>query len=224
MTLSTIKRVSKVQAVNRLLSTIGVAPLADTGVDATDLGGTLSLTSDLAQTALDNVSRDLQSTTWGFNTEKKVEFTADGDGEIQLDGATYAGVYVSSFDFEEPTSLDPVIKTDGGIQKIWDRKSKSFTAFTAGSVYKATVTYYLQWEDLPEAVKAYVMARAAREYQLQMVGNPEMDQMLVTQMLIAQQNLTEFEAAQFDYTIFDNYDIFKIIERAYGAIALVDRS
>ena len=62
MTLSTIKRVSKVQAVNRLLSTIGVAPLADTGVDATDLGGTLSLTSDLAQTALDNVSRDLQST------------------------------------------------------------------------------------------------------------------------------------------------------------------
>ena len=57
-----------------------------------------------------------------------------------------------------------------------------------------------------------------------MVGNPEMDQMLVTQMLIAQQNLTEFEAAQFDYTIFDNYDIFKIIERDYGAIALVDRS
>ena len=68
------------------------------------------------------------------------------------------------------------------------------------------------------------MARAAREYQLQMVGNPQMDQMLVTQMLLAQQNLTEFEAAQFDYTIFDNYDVFRSIERAYGASVLVDRS
>ena len=224
MTLSPIGRVSKVQAVNRLLATIGVAPLTDTGVDATDLANALPLTVDLAQTALDNVSRDLQSTTWGFNTERNVEFTADGDGELQLDGATYAGVYVSSFDFDEPTSLDPIIKTDGGVQKIWDRKSKSFTAFSSGSIYKATVSYYLQWEDLPEAVKAYVMARASREYQLQMVGNPEMDQMLVTQMLLAQQNLTEFEAAQFDYTIFDNYDIFKIIERTYGSLALVDRS
>ena len=224
MTLSTIGRVSKVQAVKRLLATIGVAPLADTGVDATDLTGTLSLTAERAQTALDNVSRDLQSTPWGFNTERKVEFTTESDGSIELDGATYAGVYVSSFDIDGATSLDPIIKTNGGIQKIWDRKSKSFTAFGASTTIKATITYYLQWEDLPEAVKAYVAARAAREYQLQMVGNPQMDQMLVTQMLLAQQNLTEFEASQFDYTIFDNYDVFRSIERAYGTAVLVDRS
>lgn len=217
MTETTIGRVTKVQAVSRLLSTIGVAPVSS-------LAGSLSLTVELAQTALDNVSRDLQSTPWGFNSERKVEFTAGEDGEIRLSGATYTGLYVSSFDFDEPTSYDPIIKTTGGVQQIWDRKSKSFTAFTAGSVYKASVTYYLQWEDLPEAVKAYVAARAAREYQLQMVGNPQMDQMLVTQMLLAQQNLTEFEASQFDYTIFDNYDVFRSIERAYGALALVDRS
>ena len=57
-----------------------------------------------------------------------------------------------------------------------------------------------------------------------MVGNPQMDQMLISQMLIAQQNLTEFEAAQFDYTIFDNYDVFRSLERGPGAVALVDRS
>lgn len=217
MTETTIGRVSKVDAVNRVLATIGVAPVAS-------LAGTLSLTVELAQTAIDNVSRDLQSTPWGFNTEKDVEFTSAGDGSITLGGSLYDGVYISSFDIEEPTSLDPIIKTTGGVQKIWDRESKSFTAFGASTTVKATVTYYLQWEDLPEAVKAYVMARAAREYQLQMVGNPQMDQMLVTQMLLAQQNLTEFEAAQFDYTIFDNYDVFRSIERSYGSIALVDRS
>ena len=214
---TTIGRVSKVDAVNRVLATIGVAPVAS-------LADPLSLTVELAQTAIDNVSRDLQSTPWGFNTEMDVEVTSAGDGSITLGGSLYDGVYISSFDIDEPTSLDPIIKTTGGVQKIWDRESKSFTAFGASATVKATVTYYLQWEDLPEAVKAYVMARAAREYQLQMVGNPQMDQMLVTQMLLAQQNLTEFEAAQFDYTIFDNYDVFRSIERAYGASVLVDRS
>jgi IS1 family transposase len=212
---TTITRVTKVDAVNRVLATIGVAPVAS-------LDGTLSLTVELAQTAIDNVSRDLQSTTWGFNTEKDVEFTANESGAIRLTAST--AVYISSFDFEEPTSFDPIIKYDGANASVYDRKTKSFLAFTPNATYKATVTYYLQWLDLPEAVKAYVMARAAREYQLQMVGNPQMDQMLVTQMLIAQQNLTEFEAAQFDYTIFDNYDVFRSIERSYGSIALVDRS
>ena len=217
---TSIGRVSKVDAVSRILSTIGVAPI-------TTLASDLSLTVELAQTALDNVSRDLQSTTWGFNTERDVEFTADSSGRIVLTSSAYAGAYISSFDFEEPTSFDPVIKSnpdDSNNASVYDRESKSFTAFGANATHKATVTYYLQWRDLPEAVKAYVMARAAREYQLQMVGNPQMDQMLVTQMLIAQQNLTEFEAAQFDYTIFDNYDVFRSIERSYGSIALVDRS
>tara|TARA_R110002012_G_scaffold111499_3_gene256511 strand:+ start:1891 stop:2541 length:651 start_codon:yes stop_codon:yes gene_type:complete len=213
---TTIGRVSKMSAINRLLSTIGVAPVSSLA--------TLSLTTELAQTAIDNVSRDLQSTPWGFNTERDVEFTAESDGSLKLDGATYAGLYISSFDIEEPTSLDPIIKTTGGIQKIWDRKSKSFTPFGASATVKATVTYYLQWEDLPEAVKAYIAARAAREFQLQMVGNPQMDKMLISQMLIAQQNLTEFEAAQFDYTIFDNYDVFRSLERGPGAVVLIDRS
>jgi len=217
---TTIGRVSKVAAVSRVLATIGVAPISS-------LADTLSLTVELAQTAIDNVSRDIQGTTWGFNTERDVPFTSDGSGRIVLTGSTYAGAYVSSFDLEEPTSIDPVIKAnpdDSNNATIWDRESKSFTAFAASTVYKATVTYYLQWRDLPEAVKAYVMARAAREYQLQMVGNPQMDQMLVTQMLIAQQNLTEFEAAQFDYTIFDNYDVFRSLERGPGAVVLLDRS
>ena len=75
-------------AINRLLSTIGVAPVSSLT--------TLSLTTELAQTAIDNVSRDLQSTPWGFNTERDVEFTAESDGSLKLDGATYAGLYISS--------------------------------------------------------------------------------------------------------------------------------
>ena len=216
---TTLTRTTKVEAVNRLLSVIGVAPISQAALD-----GTLSLTSELAQTAIDNVSRDLQGTSWGFNTERDVEFTANGSGSIVLTSSAYSGLSISSFDFEEPSSFDPVIKMDGVNAKIWDRETKSFTAFAASATYKATVTYYLQWLDLPEAVKAYVMARAAREYQLQMVGNPQMDQMLVTQMMIAQQNLTEFEAAQFDYTIFDNYDVFRSLERGPGAVVLLDRS
>jgi|TARA_R100000152_G_C6745265_1_gene168909 hypothetical protein len=211
MAKTSLARTEKVDAVNRVLATIGVGPLST-------LTGNLSLTATLAQAAVDNVSKDLQSTPWGFNTERNVEFTSTSDGEIDLDGSGYAGVAIASIDFDggNHTDFDVIIRTDAADSdkpKLYDRKEHKFNGFGNAQVYKATVTYLLEFDDLPEAVKAFVMARAAREFQMQMVGNAQVDAMLFTQVVSAQQNLHEFEANQFDYTIFDNYDVFRTVNR-----------
>ena len=107
---------------------------------------------------------------------------------------------------EDAGDLDVIVKGT----KLYDRKTHSYTAFT-GSLYKATVSYYLQWEDLPEVVKSYVTAMAAKDFQAQMVGNPQMDAILTQKFFHARAAFYAFESEQLDYTMWDNYDVWKIV-------------
>ena len=67
---------TKLEAVNTLLATIGESPVN-------------SLTSglveaSLAEQTLDNVSRDMQSTGWAFNTDLTFQLTPNASNEITL--------------------------------------------------------------------------------------------------------------------------------------------
>jgi len=194
-----ITRFTELEAVNRILSTVG-------GERITALTS-LSFTATAAYTALRDGMRDLMSHSWGFNTERDVVLTPVGNA-ISLTGAAYTGVYISTIDLEpeDAGSLDVTIKGDN----LYDRKTHSTTAFTAAS-YKASVSYYLQWEDLPEAVKSYVTALAAKDFQMQMVGNGQIDAILTQKFAYAQSEFYSFESQQYDYSMFDNYDVWKIV-------------
>lgn len=195
-----ITRFTEIEAVNRILSTVGgekVAALTS-----------LSFTADAAYTALRDAMRDLMSHSWGFNTEYDVELTPNGSNEIDLSTSGYTGTYISLIDFEPEDSgnKDVVIKGT----KLYSRKDNSYTVFTADK-YKASVSYYLQWEDLPEPVKSYVTAMAAKDYQAQMVGNPQLDAILTQKFMHARSQFYSFESQQFDYSMWDNYDTWKIV-------------
>ena len=195
-----IARFTELEAVNRILSTVGGEKIAALT--------SLSFTADAAYTALRDAMRDLMGQSWGFNTEVDVVLTPNVSNEIDLSTSGYTGTYISVIDFEpeDAGNLDVVIKGS----KLYDRKDRSYTVFTADT-YKATVSYYLQFDDCPEAVKSYVTAMAAKDFQAQMVGNPQMDAILTQKFLYTRGEFYAFESQQFDYTMWDNYDTWKIV-------------
>ena len=155
--------------------------------------------------------RDLMSHRWGFNSELDVVLTPNVSNEIDLSTSGYTGTFISAVDLEleDAGNLDVIIKGT----KLYDRKEHSYTVFTAES-YKATVSYYLQWDVLPEAVKSYVTAMASKDFQAQMVGNPQMDAILTQKFWHMRAAFYAFESEQFDYTLWDNYDMWKLVSQA----------
>ena len=48
-------------------------------------------------------------------------------------------------------------------------------------------------------------------YQMQMVGNPQMDAILTQKFLFTRGEFYSFESSQFEYTMWDNYDTWNIV-------------
>tara|TARA_R110002074_G_scaffold77559_6_gene175834 strand:- start:153 stop:812 length:660 start_codon:yes stop_codon:yes gene_type:complete len=190
------------EAINRLLETVGAEQIA-----ADDNLSDLSLIAETAYTNLKNSMRDLMSHPWGFNTEYEVVLTPSTNKITIADNV--ANVDLAARDAGD---LDVVVREEtAGNRKLYDRKTHAFDAFTSES-YKATVQYYLDFEDCPEVVKMFIVAMAAVNFQASQVGNAQIDQILRAQLGAAKAAFMSYEAAQEAYSIFDNYDLFKIVQ------------
>ena len=75
--MTTQTRTSELEAVNTILSTIGESPL-------NTLSGSLPVDGTIAKNVLSEVSREVQSQGWHFNTHYKVTLTRDTDNKIPL--------------------------------------------------------------------------------------------------------------------------------------------
>ena len=202
---TSITAITDVEAVNRILSTVG-------GEKVASLSG-LSLIADIAYQDLKNSMRDLMSHPWGFNTEYDVVLTPAGSGDTANTITVADNVANVDFASKDAGSLDVVIRWDtAGVdsRRLWDRKEHSFNVFT-GSSYKAIVTYYLDFEDMPEAAKMYAIAMAAVNFQATQIGNAQIDQILRAQLVASRSAFESYEAAQESWSIWDNYDLFKIV-------------
>jgi hypothetical protein len=191
-----------IEALNRILSTVGAEKVASTSG--------LSLIAEIAYQDLKNSMRDIMSHPWGFNTEYDVELTADGDGKITVP----ADASILDFAPKNVGSFDVVIRDDDGTRRVYDRKTHTFAAFTASSTYKFTISYYLDWLDLPEAAKIYAIALAAVHFQATQVGNAQIDQILRAQLVGAKSAFESYASAQESWSIWDNYDFYKLVSSA----------
>ena len=75
MTITT--RTTELEAVNTILSTIGEAPLST-------LTGSLPVDGTTAKNILNEISREVQSAGWHFNTQYKVDLTRDTDNKVPI--------------------------------------------------------------------------------------------------------------------------------------------
>lgn len=191
---------TKLQAVNTMLSTIGSSPVNTlTGNNSADVA--------MAVQILDEVSLGTQSEGWFWNTERDVPMAADPvTNEIT--------VPINSLlvDVDPPNNGDMNIIVRG--TKLYDLTTRT-TVFPAGTVLKATVIYGLEWEEMPQAARYYINIRAARIFQDRMVGSEKHHSFTLRDEIMALSKLKEHDGETSDRSIFDNYDVYRVIDRGY---------
>ena len=191
-----LTQTSKLEAVNTMLSVIGEAPV--NSLDASSKTVDVTMAEDI----LDEVSREVQTMGWNFNREYDVELGANQDNQIVLPTNT-AQVDV------EPVNSGTKQYVQRG-QKIYNKTDRTFTITDSK---KCTITYLLDWEDLPQPARYYISIRAARRFQERVVGSEKHAKFNHMDEFQALVSLREAETDGGDFTIFDNHDVFRVINR-----------
>lgn len=195
------KLTSKLEAVNSMLGHIGESP-----VNSISNTNALPVSAATAISALDEISRAVQSEGWHFNTEVNVSLSPAGDGTITLS--------------EDILELDPIDTAIDVVQRglsLFDRANNT-TVFTKN--LKVNQTRLLDWDSLPEPARRYIVLRASRVFQGRIVGSRELEALIARDEYKAYAALMEFDSGSSDRTIFDSYDVATRIgiNRNYGLI------
>jgi len=188
---------SKLEAVNILLSSVGEAPVNSLSSGLVD--------AEMAETLLESTSRAVQSHGWHWNRELEVELLQDASGHVLLPGNTLLADVSNS-----ETELDLIQR---GL-KFYNRKTHSFVV---GKEVKANLTILLEFTDLPEAARRYITVRGARIFQDRVLGSRELHGFQEADEAVALADLRAAEAEAGDYSIFNNYDVYRVIDRVGGS-------
>ena len=95
-------------------------------------------------------------------------------------------------------------------RKLYDRQKQTFT-FT--EKVKVNQIKLLIFEDLPEPARRYISIRASRIFHDRVVGSGELHRFYQEDEMNAWQALLEYEGDVADYNIFDNYDVYRVVDR-----------
>ena len=202
--MSAITPTSELDAVNVMLTSIGESPVNTLGSGLQE--------AEIAEVVLDNVSRDVQSAGWHFNTEIRYKLPRNSSNEITI--PTNA-VKVDKTNLLRDYNLDVVERG----RKLYDRIGNKFTF---DQDIEVDMVLLLPFEDLPEVARRYITLRAARTYQQRIIGNDTLSKMLATDEQQAWISLREAEAEASDYTIFDNYDTYRALDRSIKSATLTN--
>tara|TARA_B100000941_G_C28486186_1_gene545122 strand:- start:805 stop:1416 length:612 start_codon:yes stop_codon:yes gene_type:complete len=151
-----LARTTKLEAVNKALQMMGEAPL-------NSLQGLFGL-GNLAETTINSVSRKVQTEGWSFNTDYQVSLVRDSITNHISVGDNVSRVVVDPYDYPD---YDVVQRG----QKLYDRKNNTYV-FTEN--IKADLTIILDWDDLPEHARVYIMTKTGRELQESMIGSKDL--------------------------------------------------
>mgnify|MGYP003117500608 FL=1 len=194
---------TKLESINTMLTMIGASPVST-------LDGATSADTSIAVSIHDEVSREIQSSGWHYNREYEVELAPDTNKFIYLD-ANVLQIDVEPRDAADlsGTAGDYIDVVQRG-NRLYDKKDHTYEF---SDTLKATVVYGLDWDALPQPVKQYITARAGRVFCDRMVGSGDQhsfNQIAEGQALLAMRN---WDAQMADSSIFDNWDVYRIINR-----------
>ena len=179
---STISLDTELSAVNSILGSIGQSPV--TSLDFTN--PEISFIHNL----LREVNVDVQNEGWSFNTEYHVTYSPDTNGYFVIPPN------VIRFDVHDNQNIKTtdVVKRNG---RLYDKYNHT-DVFTR-SLDLDVVTLY-EFSDLPSVFQRYITYRAAGRAAAQLVGNPQLVQLLGTQEAQSRAACMEYECDQGDHT------------------------
>ena len=193
---------TELEAINRMLSAIGQAPV--TTVDQTN--------PDVAicSRTLTQVSQEVQSEGWSFNTFYNKEVTPNTDEKIVIRPVNIMvgeGVrdHTIQMDLSHNTvysrDKDSIAKVDGVNVCLYDKINYTFKWGTK-PVQVDTVEFFADLSALPAAAQNYIVSKASTNLSMRTVGDTSQYQILKAEEEYARTQLQEYECNQGDYTFF----------------------
>jgi len=192
---------TQLQAVNSMLSTIGEAP-----VNSLDSG---LVDAETAETVLNEVSRDVQSFGWNFNSEPDVVVGKQLDGRVKLTDNTLRADLASSVNKYRSNKNEYVQRGEFMYDKVQH-------TYNINKDLKLDIVYMLDFTLIPEVARRYITIKAARLFQERVVGSDNLSAMNRADEQQALFALKEMESENGDYNIFDDGGTYSVLERSIG--------
>ena len=174
---------TELECINIMLAAIGEAPI-------NTLTGTLPVDAVTAQRTLAEINKDVQNEGWSFNQEFNVKLTRDGSNQIAL-GTDVLKVDANVFD--HPT-IDVIQR---GL-KMYDRKNNTYVFDTD---LTCNVTYFRNFDEIPESARRYINIRAARVFVDRLVGDDGLRTYTAQDEARARANLMENDMDNADHNV-----------------------
>ena len=174
---------TELECINIMLAAIGEAPI-------NTLTGTLPVDAVTAQRTLAEINKDVQNEGWSFNQEFNVKLTRDGTNQIAL-GTDMLKVDANVFD--HPT-IDVIQR---GL-KMYDRKNNTYVFDTD---LTCNVTYFRNFDEIPESARRYINIRAARVFVDRLVGDDGLRTYTAQDEARARANLMENDMDNADHNV-----------------------
>ena len=179
----TVAATTELECINIMLAAIGEAPI-------NTLTGTLPVDAVTAQKTLAEINKDVQNEGWSFNQEFNVKLTRDGSNQIAL-GTDMLKVDANVFD--HPT-IDVIQR---GL-KMYDRKNNTYVFDTD---LTCNITYFRNFDEIPESARRYINIRAARVFVDRLVGDDGLRTYTAQDEARARANLMENDMDNADHNV-----------------------
>lgn len=192
-------KLTKLSAVNIVLSNIGMAPVTTVDND----NPMVSMASNI----IDEVSLSIQTEGWVFNTENDYPFNPDPDGYITIPNN------VLSLDSQYTQDDNPVIRQG----KLYDKTEHTYIFEGQQDL---DVVWLFDFDDLPEAFKVYIAMRSANLFAGRAVGSAEQVKFGEREEAQARSAMLQYECDQGDYNMLStaagrNYRTFRPFDASF---------
>ena len=183
-----ITRTTELEAVNTILSTIGEAPLST-------LTGSLPVDGTTAKNILNEISREVQSAGWHFNSHYKVDLTRDSNNKVPVGTDVLRVELNNKYD---KSSYD-VVQRDSYLYNLAKNSETFDQDFTDNSI-----VYLLDFSKIPEQARRYITIRSARVFHDRTLGANTIHKFSSEDEARSLAVMRQAEAHTGDHTIFDS--------------------
>ena len=207
MAFPTTNAAQELPAVNEILASVGQAPVTTLDQTNPDVA--------IAYDTLLNVSREVQSEGWTFNTEEYYPMTPDANGEIVIAN----NILQIDLHDEKDNSYESVRRSGKLYEKI--NHTYDWTTLTGWDTVRCDIVWFFDWVDLPRPIQDYIVARTAAVVSSRIVGDPNQYSILQQKEIDNRAKAMEYECNQGDYTFLGHkrgekvYDSYKPYQALY---------
>lgn len=186
---------TELEAVNTMLRTIGEAP-----INSLELTPTVDAVT--ARNVLHEISRETQAYGYHFNTEHEFPLARNANKEIVLP--------INTMSVDLDVNLYPYLDVVQRGSRLYDKVRHTYKF---DSDLKASIVFFLAFEELPEPARRYITIRSARVFQDAVVTDSSQHSYTSQDEARALVLLKSMEAENADYNLLNEYSVARVLGR-----------